>query len=264
MHARIEKMKIATFNAASVRARLPVLIEWLAEVEPDVLAIQETKVEDDKFPREEFEELGYHLALHGQKAWNGVAVLSKSPISSIRMGFGDELFPNDARILACEVNGISIINTYVPNGNTVGSDKFIYKLGWLERFRTFLDQNFRPTEPLVWLGDINVAPKATDVYDSKRMLGSVGHHPDEFVRLQKIVDFGLTDVFRTFEDGPGHYTFFDFTLPRSVERNLGWRIDHVYATAPLAALCTSCTIDMGPRSWPRPSDHTFVVAEFSI
>lgn len=257
-------MKIATFNAASVRARLPVLVEWLATEEPDVLVIQETKVEDDKFPKADFEELGYEVAIHGQKAWNGVAIVSRTPISSVRTGFGDELFPSDCRIIACEINGISIVNTYVPNGNTVGSDKFIYKLAWLERFRTYLDQNYRPTDPLVWLGDINIAPEPQDVYDSKKMLGSVGHHPDEFVRLAKIVDFGLTDLFRKFETGPNHYTFWDFTIPRALDRNLGWRIDHIYATLPLADLCLSCEIDKGPRSWPRPSDHTFVVANFDI
>ena len=257
-------MKIATFNAASVRARLPILVEWLATEEPDVLVIQETKVEDDKFPRAEFEELGYHLAVHGQKSWNGVAIVSRHPINSVRTGFGDELFPNDCRIIACDVNGVSIVNTYVPNGNTVGSDKFVYKLSWLERFRTYLDQNYRPSEPLVWLGDINIAPEPQDVYDSKRLLGSVGHNPEEFTRLANIVDFGLIDVFRKFEEGPGHYTFWDFTIPRSVERNLGWRIDHIYATEQMAALCTSCTVDMGPRSWPRPSDHTFVIADFDL
>jgi len=257
-------MKIATFNAASVRARLPVLVEWLATEEPDILAIQETKVEDDKFPREEIEELGYHIAIHGQKSWNGVAILSRSPINSIRTGFNDELFTNDCRIIACEIDGVSIINTYVPNGNTVGSDKFIYKLGWLERFRTYLDQNFRPSEPLIWLGDINIARQPEDVYDSKKMLGGVGHHPDEFVRLDKIVEFGLTDLFRKFETGPGHYSYWDFVLPRSVERNLGWRIDHIYATEPLAILCERCVIDKGPRTWPRPSDHTFVIAEFDV
>ncbi len=257
-------MKIATFNAASVRARLPVIVEWLAMEEPDVLAIQETKVEDDKFPRLEIEELGYEIALHGQKSWNGVAVLSRSPISSVRTGFGDELFPSDCRILACEVNGVSILNTYVPNGNTVGSDKFVYKLSWMERFRKYLDQNFRATDPVIWLGDINVAPEPRDVYDSKRMLGSVGHHPDEFKRLAAIVDFGLTDLFRSFEDGAGHYSYWDFVLPRSFEKNLGWRIDHIYATEPLTSICTSCVIDRDPRMWPRPSDHTFVVGEFDL
>lgn len=257
-------MKVVTFNAASVRARLPLLVEWIAENEPDVLAIQETKVEDDKFPRAEFEELGYEIALHGQKSWNGVATLSRKPIRNVRPGFMDELMPTDARIVTCEIDGVTIINTYVPNGNTVGSDKFEYKLRWLDRFRRLLDENFRPDQPLIWLGDINVAPTPDDVYDSKRFYGGVGHHPDEMSRLATILDFGLTDVFRKFTTGPGHYTFWDFTLPRGVDRNLGWRIDHIYVTAPLVDLCTSCTIDKAARVLTKPSDHTFVIAEFDL
>jgi exodeoxyribonuclease-3 len=257
-------MKVVTFNAASVRARLPLLVEWIAENEPDILAIQETKVEDDKFPRAEFEELGYEIALHGQKSWNGVATLSRSPIQNVRTGFMDEMMPTDARIVTCEIDGIQVINTYVPNGNTVGSDKFEYKLRWMDRFRRFLDEHFRPDQPLIWLGDINVAPTPDDVYDSKRLYGGVGHHPDEMSRLATIVDFGLTDVFRKFTQEGGHYTFWDFTLPRGVDRNLGWRIDHIYVTEPLVSLCTSCTIDRAARGLPKPSDHTFVIAEFDL
>jgi exodeoxyribonuclease-3 len=257
-------MKVVTYNAASIRARMPLLVEWLAENEPDVVAIQETKVEDDKFPVEPLADLGYELAFHGQKSWNGVATLSRRPISNSRFGFGDELMPNDARILTCEIDGVTYVNTYVPNGNTVGSDKFEYKLKWLERFRQYLDQNFRPDEPLIWLGDINIAPTPDDVYDSKRFFGGVGHHPDEFSRLAKIVDFGLTDTFRMHTQGPGHYTFWDFTLPRGVDRNLGWRIDHVYATEPLAKLCTDCTVDKAARKLEKPSDHTFVTATFDL
>ena len=257
-------MKIATFNAASVRARLPILVEWLADVEPDVLVIQETKVEDDKFPRADFEELGYEVAIHGQKSWNGVAIVSRRPIRSVKTGFGDELFPNDCRIIACEIDDIPIVNTYVPNGNTVGSDKFIYKLGWLDRFRKYLDDNFRPSDPLIWLGDINIAPTSIDVYDSKRMAGGIGHHPDEFARLAAILEFGLHDLFRLHHPEPDQYTFWDFQIPRSVEKNLGWRIDHIYGTEPMKKLCRDCTIDLDPRKWPRPSDHTFVIADFDL
>jgi exodeoxyribonuclease-3 len=257
-------VKIATYNAASVRARLPLLLDWIATHEPDVLAIQETKVEDAKFPASEFEELGYHLVLHGQKSWNGVATLSRTLPTNMRQGFMDELFPVDARLLTCEINGVTIVNTYVPNGGAVGSDKFEYKLRWLDRFRRFLDENFRPVEPLIWLGDINIAPKPEDVYDSKRLYGTVGHHPDEFSRLGRIVEFGLVDVFRQFEPGPGHYTYWDFTIPNGFKRNLGWRIDHIYATAQLAGRATSCEIDREARTLERPSDHTFVTAEFEI
>jgi exodeoxyribonuclease-3 len=255
---------IATYNAASIRARLPLVVEWLATNEPDVLAIQETKVEDFKFPLEEFEVLGYHAALHGQKSWNGVAILAKSAPTNVRQGFMDELYPVDARVLACEVDGLPIINTYVPNGNKVGSDKFLYKLSWLERFRKYLDEHYRPSDPLVWLGDINIAPKPEDVYDSKRLYGSVGHHPDEFSRLGNILDFGFVDAFRQLHPGDGYYTFWDFVIPNSVKRNLGWRIDHIYITEPLAAKLLSCTIDVEARSSERPSDHTFVVATFDL
>jgi exodeoxyribonuclease III len=257
-------MTVATFNAASVRARLPILLDWLARHEPDVLAIQETKVEDDKFPIAEFEELGYHVAVHGQKSWNGVATLSRSPIGNPRCGFGDDLFPTDCRILAGEIDGIPFINTYVPNGNSVGSEKWEYKLRWLERFDRYLRENFAPDRPLVWLGDINIAPTADDVHNSKRFYGGVGHHPDEFERLDRILRFGLVDVFRMHHQGPGHYTFWDFTIPKAAERNLGWRIDHIYATSRLAQRCTSAAVDREPRLMERPSDHTFVVAEFDL
>ncbi|RYG44343.1 exodeoxyribonuclease III [bacterium] len=260
----IRHVRIATYNAASVRARLPLLIEWLAEHEPDVLAIQETKVEDSKFPLADFEELGYHVQLHGQKAWNGVATLTRSPSQPLAKGFEDDLMPVDARLLAIEVDGIAIVNTYVPNGSSVGSDKFEYKLRWLDRFRRFLDERFRPTDPLIWLGDINVAPTPLDVYDSKRFYGGVGHNPEEFVRLANIVDFGLTDLYRKLHPEENGYSFFDFTLPRAVDRNLGWRIDHIYVTEPLVPLLQSIEVDMDARRAERPSDHTFVVANLDL
>jgi exodeoxyribonuclease-3 len=193
-----------------------------------------------------------------------VATLSRLPISNVRMGFMDELMPVDARLLTVQIAGIQIVNSYVPNGNTVGSDKFEYKLRWLERFRQFLFEQFRPGEPLLWMGDINIAPTPLDVYDSRRFYGGVGHHPEEFRRLEAILEFGLTDVFRMWNDGPGHYTFWDFTLLRGVERNLGWRIDHIYASSALSPFCTRCEIDRGARSLPKPSDHTPVVAVFDL
>lgn len=257
-------VKVVTYNAAGIRARLAGLVEWLAENEPDVLVVQETKVEDDKFPRADFEDLGYELAIHGQKSWNGVAILSRSPITNVRTGFGDELMPNDARIISATINGINIVNTYVPNGNTVGSDKWEYKLKWLERFRTYLNQNFYAEEPLIWLGDINIAPTPDDVYDSNKMYGGVGHHPDEFSRLANILDFGLIDLFRKHHEGPGQYTFWDFTIPRGVDRNLGWRIDHIYGTQQIADLCTDVTIDLAARKGEKPSDHTYVIATLDL
>jgi exodeoxyribonuclease III len=236
----------------------------LAENEPDVLAVQETKVEDDKFPIGDFEDLGYNVALHGQKSWNGVCLFSRSPMNRVKVGFEDDLMPTDARIIAAEIDGIQIINTYVPNGNTVGSEKWAYKMAWLERFSRLLRERHSPDEPVIWLGDINVARQPIDVYDSPKMLGGVGHHPDEFSRLDAILDFGLSDMFRKFTTEGNHYTFWDFTIPNGFKRNLGWRIDHIYATPSLAERCEACWIDRDARGLERPSDHTFVVADFDV
>ena len=253
-------MTIATYNAAGIRARLDGLLDWMATNEPDILAIQETKVEDGKFPFEPFAELGYHHAINGQKAWNGVATLSRSVPTDVRKGFEDPSMPEDARLIACDIDGLVVVNTYVPNGTAVGSEKFAYKLRWMERFRRYLDANYRPDQPLIWLGDVNVAPTPADLYDSPRFLGGIGHHPEEFVRLETILEFGLTDLFRLHHPGPGFYSFFDFTIPNAAKRNLGWRIDHIYATAPLVGQCTECSIDRDARLAEKPSDHTFVVA----
>lgn len=257
-------MVVATFNAAGIRARLDGVLDWLAETQPDLLAIQETKVEDDKFPLGDFEELGYNVAISGQKSWNGVALLARGPITGVRRGFEDPRFPEDARIITGEVGGITFINTYVPNGSAVGTDKFDYKLRWLEQFRRFLDQNFSPSQPLVWLGDINIAPTEDDVFDPKRHRGKVGFHPDEISRLNNIVEWGLVDLFRKHTAGSGHYTFWEFTIPKSVERNLGWRIDHIYGSAPIAEACAKCWVDREARSGTRPSDHTFVLADLRL
>jgi len=253
-------MKIATFNANSVRARLPIILDWLASHETDVLALQETKCEDHVFPLADFEELGYHAVIHGQKSYNGVAVLTRGPLESVQKGFGDPTMPEDCRLLVGTYEGIRIINTYVPNGSKVGSEKWVYKLGWLERFRDFLKAEMA-RGPVLWLGDINIAPTSDDVYEAERKLGEVGHHPDEFARLSALVDLGLTDLFRKFTQAPGHYTYWDFFIKNAPQRGLGWRIDHIYASADVANRCTACTIDMEPRLAERPSDHTFVVAE---
>src|SRR5687767_3185119 len=236
-------MKIATFNANSVRARLEIIKDWLKEHKPDVLAIQETKVPDTDFPAAAFEELGYHVAFHGQKSYNGVATLSLRPLENVRMGFGDGLWPDDCRILSAQVDGIEVINTYVPNGTAVGTDKFDYKLRWLERFGAMLSERYGPKDPVIWLGDINIAPTADDVFEPHRQKGKVGFHPDEIKVLEKNVGWGFSDLFRKFTEGPGHYSFWEFYLPKAFERNLGWRIDHIYATEQLAKKCKSCVID---------------------
>lgn len=254
-------MKIATFNANSIRARLEIVRDWLNQNGPDVLAIQETKVPDNDFPASAFEEMGYQVAYHGQKSYNGVATLSKRPLKNVRIGFGDGLWPDDCRILSAEIDGVHVINTYVPNGTAVGTDKFDYKLRWLERFSAMLSERYGPKDPVIWLGDINIAPTEDDVFEPHRQKGKVGFHPDEIKVLEKNVDWGFTDLFRKFTQGPGHYSFWEFYLPKAFEKNLGWRIDHIYATEKLAAKCKSCVIDKAQRALEKPSDHTFVIAE---
>lgn len=257
-------MKIATFNANSIRARIDAVIDWLATNEPDVLAVQETKVEDAKFPVEEFEGAGWQVAFHGQKSYNGVALVSRYPIVGVSKGLGDLTWAEDCRLIVGEVQGIPILNTYVPNGSAVGSEKFEYKLRWLDRLGEFVAKRFPPDAPAVWLGDINIAPSPDDVFEPKKHERKVGFHPDELAALEVLKSWGWVDVFRKFHEGPGHYTFWEFVIPKAFERNLGWRIDHIYATPQLAEKCVSCVIDREPRGRERPSDHTFVVAEFDV
>jgi exodeoxyribonuclease-3 len=261
-------VKIATYNAAGIRARLPRVLDWLQKNPVDVLAIQEIKTEDSVFPYSSFEELGYICTIHGQKAWNGVALLHTVPLTDVHRDFPGVDFPQDRRLISARLETsqgpVRIINTYVPNGNTVGSEKWTHKMKWLEQFRWYLDTCVADDEQVIWLGDINIAPQPHDVYDSAGLLGQVGHHPDEFSRLANITEYGLIDLFRCFEFGSGHYTFWDFKIPNSVQRGIGWRIDHIYATEKIAETCVSCTIDMAARQLEKPSDHTWVVAEFSL
>ncbi len=256
-------MKIATFNANSVRVRLPIILDWLATNEPDILAIQETKCEDHNFPADDFHDIGYHIEFHGQKSYNGVAIASKAPMNNVQRGFDLVTMPTDCRVLRAEVDGISILNTYVPNGSKVGSEKWAYKMAWLEHFQS-VAKGMMARGPWIWLGDINIAPTPDDVYEPERKLGEVGHHPDEFSRLAAITDHGLTDCFRKHTQGPGHHTYWDFFIKNALDRKLGWRIDHIYASPEIESKCTACTIDYEPRRAERPSDHTFVMAEFDL
>lgn len=256
-------MKIATFNVNSIRARIPVLVDWLSREQPDLVAVQEIKVEDEKFPFDDLANIGYIAAVHGQKSYHGVAFLSQRPVEILRTGYHDDLM-RDCRVQACMLDGIKFINTYVPNGNTVGGDKWAYKMAWLERFPEFCSMITSPDEKAIWLGDINIAPTPDDVFESDKHLGDVGHHPDEFARLDIIKQWGWTDCFRQFTLGPGHYTFWDYRMRGSYSRNLGWRIDHIYATAPLLPQVKRCWIDKYPRELERPSDHTALLAEIEL
>jgi len=258
---KIAWMKIGSFNVNSLRARLPIVLQWLTEHQPNVLCVQETKVQDADFPTDAFETSGYKYVFKGQKSYNGVAIFSRSQISNVKFGFDDE--PKDqARLIKAEFNGIVTVNTYIPQGYLPESEKFEYKLNWFNRLLTFFDKNFKPTNPILWIGDFNIAPEPIDVYDPKSLLGHVCFCPEVTEALNKIVQWGFVDVFRMHCKEPGQYTFWDYRLRNSFKRNLGWRLDHIMATQPLAKKCTACYIDKEPRTKEKPSDHTPIIAEF--
>ncbi|UCE46429.1 MAG: exodeoxyribonuclease III [Phycisphaerales bacterium] len=256
-------MKIASFNVNSLRVRLPIVVQWLKDHEVDVLCVQETKVQDVDFPAEAFDEIGYNQAFKGQKTYNGVAVFSKHPIENIVFGFADE--PTDeTRLIRAQIDGVIIVNSYVPQGYSTDSEKFQYKLRWFERLLDYFRQNFNPEDAVLWVGDLNIAPEPIDVYDPDALAGHVCFHTDVRAALKKVMAWGFVDVFRKHCTEAGQYTFWDYRMRNPLVRNQGWRIDHLMATVPLAEKCIACYIDTEPRRAKRPSDHTPVVAEFDI
>lgn len=256
-------MKIATFNTNSVRARLPIITDWLTKEQPDILALQEIKVQDRDFPVNEFEELGYNTVTRGQKSYNGVAVISRfEPEHIIRNLYREE--DEQARFLSVLISGITIINVYVPQGFSPDSEKFTYKLKWLEDLLIFIEKNHTPESPVIFLGDFNVAMDERDLYDPEGLRGSAGYHPEEQKRLSKFFEWGFIDIFRKYHSEGGLYTFWDYRIPNALKRKMGWRLDYITATSPLAEKSTGVRIDLDARLLKRPSDHTFLIAEFDI
>lgn len=256
--------KIATYNANSIRSRITLVQDWLSHERPDVLCIQETKVQDQDFPQEAFTEVGYHIAFRGQKAYSGVAIASLDEPNAVSFGLDSE--PKDEpRLITAQIGGIGIVNTYVPQGGSVDSEMFTYKLQWLARLRNYFDSNFSPDEAFIWCGDLNVAPQEIDVHDPKRLAKHVDFHPQVREALARVTEWGLQDVFRQHHpDEPGQYTFWDYRVKGALDRNLGWRVDHIFATPPLAKKSTNAWIDRETRAAEKPSDHTFLVAEFRL
>jgi len=257
-------LKIASFNANGIRARIPILLEWIEKETPDVLCIQETKVQDPDFPKALLNDQGYHCSFKGEKSYNGVAILSKSKPEEVNIGFQTGDVCEEARLIMCRINGIPIVNTYVPQGQDPDSEKFIYKLNWLKRLKAYFDEQFAPRDPLIWTGDFNIAPEPIDVYDPDKLLGSVCYHPKEHETLKAVKEWGFVDIFRRHNSEPKHYTFWDYRIRQSVLNGLGWRIDHIWATACLAEKSKAAWIDKAVRLLPRPSDHTFIVAKFEL
>lgn len=256
-------MIVATWNINSVRAREERLVAWLMKHEPDVLCLQELKVVDDAFPRERVEALGYHVETHGQRTYNGVAILSKTPIEDVTRTIDDGVEDDHARLISGQVDGVRIFSAYFPNGGKMGSDKYDYKRAWMDRLRAWMDSRFSPNEELVLCGDFNVAPFADDIARPTEFEGSVLANPEIRGKLEHIREFGLTDVFRPFHPAGGVYTWWDYR-GMGFERGNGLRIDHFYCTESLAARCTGAAVDREERKGKGASDHSPVLAEFGM
>jgi exodeoxyribonuclease-3 len=254
-------MKIATWNVNSIRRRLPLLIDWLAQHNPDVICLQETKVDDEAFPADSLRSAGYHVSFRGRKSYNGVATLTRRPPESVLYGLQEGPDSEDDRILNTVVDGIPIINTYVPQGYKINTDKYIFKLEWFQRIRRYFNQRLDPAKPAIWLGDLNVAPEPIDVYHPDRRVNDVDFHIDARNAYKNAMAWGFTDVFRMLHPDRVQYTYWDY-FRNAYKNNWGWRIDHILATAPLARVCRAAEVDSGPREAPAASDHTVVWAEF--
>lgn len=254
-------MKIATYNANSVRSRLPGILDWMDRNNPDILCLQETKVRDDEFPVEPFLDKGYQLIFHGQKQYNGVAIISRHPIEEPQIGLpGDPL--QEARFISARIGPFLIVNTYIPQGRERASEQFAYKLEWLRLLGRYFKDTLTPEDRLVWTGDMNVAMDNRDVYDPDRLWGHVCFNEEVQRAFGEIMKTGLTDLFRRFHEEGGHYTFWDYMIPNGLKRNMGWRLDYIIADPITAQFCKSCRIDTNARKETKPSDHTYVTAEF--
>ena len=249
-------MKLATWNVNSLKVRLPQLLDWLAQAAPDAVCLQETKLEDPGFPRTELEAAGYSAAFSGQKTYNGVAILARTALDEVSTGFPQE----QKRLLAATAGGVRVVCVYCPNGQAVGSEKYAYKLQWFAQLRAWLKDELARHADLAVLGDFNVAPEDRDVHDPKAWEGQVHVSAAERAAFRALLDLGLADAFRLFQQPEKSFSWWDYRR-LGFRRNAGLRIDQILLSPPLAQRCTACTIDKAPRKLERPSDHTPVIAQ---
>ena len=263
-------MRIATWNVNSVRTRLDQVVAWLQQERPEVLCLQETKVTDELFPRAAFEALGYQVVISGQKAYNGVALLSLLPLDDVQVGF-EALLPGDPeapslseqkRVISALVDGVRVLNLYVPNGSSLSSEKYAYKLEWLACLQRYLAVQETQGDPLCMVGDFNIGPEDRDLPDPKRQTGGIMASQAEREALQRVVGDRLSDVFRVFESDTGHWSWWDYRSG-AWDRDKGWRIDHIYLTDDLLSCATGCLIHKATRGNEQPSDHAPVVVNLA-
>lgn len=255
-------IKIASWNVNSLKVRLPQVLQWLANNPVDVLCLQETKLTDDKFPISELNAAGYHVAFSGQKTYNGVALLSRTPLQAVVKNnplFADE----QQRLIAATVGNLRVVSVYVPNGQALDSEKYEYKLQWLNKLHAWLEQEKQQYPQLAILGDYNIAPKDEDVHDPAAWEGQVLVSPAERAAWQQLLDLGFSDAYRQFEQAPKSYSWWDYRQ-MGFRLNKGLRIDHILLSPALSAVCSACEIDKVPRKWEQPSDHAPIVATLNI
>jgi exodeoxyribonuclease-3 len=255
-------MKIAAWNLNSIRARQQRLMAWLSSSQPDVLCLQETKCTDAEFPALDLKTAGYDSTSYGQRSYNGVAIASKWPLTDIVRGMDDDS-EGQSRVIAATAGPVRVISAYAPNGQAVDSPAFEYKLRWYERLRRYLDGHFDKNQLLVLCGDFNVAPEPRDVHDPRLWEGQTMFTLREREALKRVVEFGLVDTFRQHHSEDGRFSWWDYRM-LAFPKNRGLRIDHLYATAPLAEKCTRADIDREARKGALPSDHAPVWAEFAL
>ena len=255
-------MKLATWNINSLNVRLGHVLDWIGKHSPDVLCLQETKLEDPKFPRQALNDAGYEVVMHGQRTYNGVAIASRLPMKDVEAGipgWEDE----QKRVLSATISGVRVVCVYVPNGEQIGSAKFDYKMKWMKALRGWLKTELEGDRPLAVVGDYNVAPEARDVHDPAKWEDKIHFTPPEREALHALFDIGLVDAFRLFEQPERSYTWWDYRM-LSFRKKKGLRIDHILLSQKLAKRCRSCTIDVEPRKLERPSDHAPVIAELAL
>lgn len=252
--------KIATWNVNSLRVRLPHVLQWLADAKPDVLALQELKMPDVDFPHADIQQAGYHAAVAGQKTYNGVAILSRHPITDVVINI-PALDDPQRRVLCATVKNTRVLNIYVPNGESVASEKYQYKLNWLKHLDGYLKQELKQHPNMIVLGDFNIAPQEIDVHDPKAWAGQVLFSDKERAAFQEMLNLGFHDCFRDIHPDEQLFSWWDYRL-NAFKRNMGLRIDHILASDGMASHLKHCYIDKIPRGWERPSDHSPVIAEF--
>ncbi len=253
-------MQIVTWNVNSIRARMPRVLEFLDRVQPDIVCLQETKVVDELFPQSILEDAGYQVAFYGQKTYNGVAILAKSRIEDVHMGFGEAEFDREARVIAATVGDVMLLNLYVVNGKEVGDQKFVYKLAWMDCLKNYIQEHFPMQEKVVVCGDFNVTFDARDVYDPEKWEGKIHCSEPERAALGQLMDLGLVDALRVFHEQPEIYTWWDFRT-RGFRDNRGLRIDNFLCSPELMKHATDVRVDLEARGGEKPSDHAPVILE---